>query len=371
MPNRRGNNRQVARRRNRGALGVRGGGINGRTLVQTTLGAVRAGRRIGSTVAKYFKRWKDYTRRKQKMRSSGGYGKIYSLPHHNGTFGHMKFRGHVQKDTWRQMKQLAEHRHYTNGYGRIFDSSTGNQAVGELALLDGNTLWNIVNDYIPSQATASTASHTARPYLTHWKTKITFSNMHTMSSRFRMYIVVPRHDYAGSSGTGTTPWGSWRLGLNDELGSGANDRTIFYESSPMRSKKFNKEWKLLKTYNFDMAPGAEHTHTFKLKGIKLLDPYWLQRYNLGSGFAVPGSKKNMTVWMLITVNGQVVWDNTNSRATTGNSNMTFVVSHEYGMKWLNAGLTDINMTDLLSHVTAENTKVVEEEAAAIYAPTQP
>ena len=77
----------------------------------------------------------------------------------------------------------------------------------------------------------------------------------------------------------------WTLGLDAESVNfpAANNDVTAYGAKPTDAKRFNMNWRIIKTLKLKLNPGEEHRHSYKFKANRILDTGYINQYDTING----------------------------------------------------------------------------------------
>lgn len=160
---------------------------------------------------------------------------------------------------------------------------------------------------------ATTGNQTQRLWIDYVKTNVRFKNQTNRHLTMTLWTLTPRRN----ANSYNMPDSDWLEGMKDIQTNDVNnfDLRSWPGTSPLRSPLFKRNWAVLKKHTVTLAEGQEHNHK-----IFLSPRYPITRESLFSGNNPTGDQifRGMTVMLMVTVVGSMVYDKNLSTDTTGN-----------------------------------------------------
>lgn len=173
--------------------------------------------------------------------------------------------------------------------------------------------------------------------------KYTIKNMDNVDAYARIYTCTPRQDV----GFGNAPGATFTQGFLD--GQGATGmRSFNIGTTPQQSAKFNEAWRILKTTNLKLCPGAEHVHTMKAFGNRV---WKAERENFGAYFV-----KGWSVASFIVFYGGIVdGGGASTVVSTSPGKLTWIYNNALRYKLIAANSSNFNYYTQLPTTGANST----------------
>lgn len=151
-------------------------------------------------------------------------------------------------------KQLAK------AVGQVTSSSgrQGTQVFMTHTVADLATFKTAMEAQMPVEFRAG--GNSLRGWFGYCRQMLTFKSTVNHVLNIRIYDIVAKRS---SNSIEDEPFEAWDAGMIDQGYSASPSHRFTPGKTPFESKQFNRFWKVVKTVNVRLEPGAEHTHIFK------------------------------------------------------------------------------------------------------------
>lgn len=136
---------------------------------------------------------------------------------------------------------------------------------------------------------------------------------------------------------GNLPSTDWTNGINDQrAGANSGPNSFFPGSKPFESKNFNMAWKVVKKLNVCMGSGATHTHQQAIVLNRIIDMSYADQNTFIKGISF--------VWMMVQ-KGQIVSDATNNNINFAPTELITAVTTTWKTRLCQATSANIRQVD--------------------------